>query len=254
MKKLSLITVFLAACLAAQLASAQTITLKKTEKLVPQGWTVADDDLKFKKDTQALLNDDGEVVSGILNSDTYLRPTGWQSVINDYCYVQASSVFFPRFFRPVGVRYGVALPTYGHVRYKSGSLVHFAKDGTVLSGTIDERTTVALQKDRYGFVDFKADTVLTFDAEGHIISGTLADDTRLRPSGWQKNRTDAASAGFLEFKGNRTITFDTDGYVTSGTVKEAGSWKNADGETITLPAKANVRFTADGAEIIDPKK
>ncbi|MDO4922331.1 MAG: hypothetical protein Q4E64_10980 [Phascolarctobacterium sp.] len=63
MKKLSLITVFLAACLAAQVTSAQTITLNKAEKLVPQGWTVADDDLKFKKDTQALLNDDGETIT-----------------------------------------------------------------------------------------------------------------------------------------------------------------------------------------------
>lgn len=254
MKKLSFLTIMLAACLTAQLACAQTITLNKAEKLVPQGWAVADDDLKFKKDTQALLNDDGEVISGVLNSDTYLRPTGWQSVINDYCYVQASSVFFPRFFRPVGVRYGIALPTYGHLRYKSDSLVHFAQDGTVLSGTIDEKVTVSLQKERYGFVDFKADTVLTFDAEGHIVSGTLDDDTRLRPLGWQQGRTDAASPGFLEFKGNRSITFSPNGYVISGTLKEAASWKNADGEVITLPAKANVRFTAEGAEIIEPKK
>ena len=254
MRKLAFAAAFLAVCLSAQLACAQTLTLDKTTPLVPQGWSVADDDLKFKKGTPAELNDDGEVVKGVLNSDTYLRPTGWRYIINDYYYAQASSVFFPRFFRPIGVRYGVALPTYGHIRYQGGEPIRFAADGTVLSGVIDEKVTLSLQENKYGFVEFKSDTALTFSEDGYVAAGTLADDTRLRPVGWKQNHADATGAGFLEFKGNRAIEFDADGYVTSGTLKTAASWKNADGKVIALPAKAQVRFSENGAEILDAKK
>ena len=41
----------------------KTITLDKDTKLVPQGWTVADD-IKFKKNTVVKLNDDGQVNRG----------------------------------------------------------------------------------------------------------------------------------------------------------------------------------------------
>ena len=41
----------------------KTITLDKDTKLVPQGWTVADD-IKFKKNTVVKLNDDGQVIEG----------------------------------------------------------------------------------------------------------------------------------------------------------------------------------------------
>ncbi len=132
--------------------------------------------------------------------------------------------------------------------------MRFAANGTVLSGTIDEKVTIALQENKYGFVEFKSDTVLTFDDEGQIVAGTLADDTRLRPVGWKQGHTDAASAGFLMFKGNRAIEFDADGYVISDTLKEAAAWKNADGEAVALPPKARVRFSENGAEILDPGK
>ena len=57
----------------------KTITLDKDTKLVPQGWTVADD-IKFKKNTVVKLNDDGQVIEGVLASATYLRPAGWKSL------------------------------------------------------------------------------------------------------------------------------------------------------------------------------
>lgn len=55
-------------------------TLTKSEELYPQGWTVGDQ-IKFKKGTTASLNDNGAVISGVLASDTYLRPQGWQAVL-----------------------------------------------------------------------------------------------------------------------------------------------------------------------------
>ena len=96
MRKLGILLSFVL-CLSAQVVSAETIKLDKTTMLVPQGWSVADEDLKFKKDTTAELNVRGEVVSAVLNKATYLRPTGWRSLINDYCYVETTDMFFPRF-------------------------------------------------------------------------------------------------------------------------------------------------------------
>ena len=76
----------------------KTITLDKDTKLVLQGWTVADD-IKFKKNTVVKLNDDGQVIEGVLASATYLRPAGWKSLASNYYYVERSAPFFPpRFF------------------------------------------------------------------------------------------------------------------------------------------------------------
>lgn len=232
-------------------AWAQTINLDKTTKLIPQGWTVVDDDeLKFKKNTAAVLNDEGQVVKGVLNSDTYLRPTGWKLLVNDYYYVETSADFFPpRFFRPFGHRYGVVIPAYGHVRYKSNTPVTFAADGTVLSGTIDNDVIVQLRPDAYGFVRFKDDTALRFYENGTVQDGTLAEDTRLRPLGWRNNLADD-SAGFVEFKSGTTITFTEDGYVASGTPKSKVLWHNADGTSQELDAKVQVKFTENKAEAV----
>ena len=48
MKKLAILLA-LVACLSAQGVSAESITLDKTTMLIPQGWSVADEDLKFKR-------------------------------------------------------------------------------------------------------------------------------------------------------------------------------------------------------------
>ncbi len=254
MKKKFLLIFAVSICLLAQSAYAETITLSKATMLIPQGWSVADEDLKFKKDSTAELNAQGEVISGILNKNTYLRPTGWRSLINDYCFVESSAGFFPRFFYPLDLRYGVTIPTYGHVRYSGDRLVEFAADGTVLRGVIDHKVTLTLDKDKYGFVDFKSGTILAFDQEGHVAHGTLSGDTYLRPVGWQEHSTDKKNAGFLLFKSSTTIDFNANGEVISGTLKEASAWKQADGTPIALPDKKLIHFNSDGAKIEMPEK
>ena len=122
--------------------------LTKSEELYPQGWTVGDQ-IKFKKGTTASLNDNGAVISGVLASDTYLRPQGWQRIINDYYFVSAytnRSPFFPRYYRywNNNSTYNIALSSYGHIRYKGGTAVTFSEQGTVLNGTIADETTVGL--------------------------------------------------------------------------------------------------------------
>ena len=234
----------LSAMLCMQLASAETILLDKATALVPQGWVVADDDLKFKKDTKAVLNDQGQMVEGVLNSDTFLRPTGWKNMIIDCTYEYSSGIVFPYYYGGISFNSQVPVQTYGHVRYKSGEKVVFSADGTILSGVISDTATFSLQSNKYGFVTFKDDTRLNFDEQGHILNGVLEDDTYLRPLGFANNKN--TMAGFLEFKGNRTISFTTDGFVTEGELKKEMVWKQPNGSTITLPAKKAISFAADG--------
>lgn len=239
---------FLSLLLCVQMASAETVLLEKSTAMVPQGWSVADDDLKFKKGTNAVLNDSGEVVEGVLTSDTYLRPTGWRNIINDYSYVETSNYFFPRFFPSWSFTTGAPFPTYGHLRYKDGEKIVFAPDGTVLSGVIDESSTFNLVKDKYGFVTFKEDTRLTFDTDGNIISGVLDDDTYLRPIGYANNPN--ALAGFVEFKKGGSTTFTAEGLVASGELKNELIWKQPNGSVITLPVKKTISFAQDGTASI----
>ena len=117
-----------------------------------------------------------------LDKDTKLVPQGW--TVADF--------YHP--YRP-----GLVIPADGHVRYMGNKSVIFAKDGTVLSGVIDNDVILQLSDNGYGFVRFKNDNLLTFDADGRVITGTLAEATKLRPLGWQHNLQDE-SAGFVEFK------------------------------------------------------
>ncbi len=236
----------------ANAALAKTITLDKDTKLIPQGWTVADD-IKFKKNTNAILNANGELVKGTLASSTYLRPTGWRLLANNYLYVEtAPDIFPPRFFRPFPHHHGVVIPADGHVRYKTNTLVTFAEDGTVLSGTIDNDVVLQLSEKAYGFVRFKNDTLLSFFPNGRVKSGVLAENTKLRPVGWHNNLADESS-GFVEFKSGMRVTFDIDGLVTQGSLTKKTLWYNADGSSQELEAKAPISFSTDRAAVIDEK-
>lgn len=42
------------------------------------------------------LNENNEVITGVLNRDIALRPTGWRNVINDYYEESNNSIFYPR--------------------------------------------------------------------------------------------------------------------------------------------------------------
>ena len=224
--------------------------LHKNEELYPQGWSVGDQ-VKFKKDTSAILNDKGEVISGVLASDTYLRPQGWERIINDYYFVSAytnRTPFFPRYYRywNNNSTYNIALSSYGHIRYKSGTTVKFSEQGTVLNGTVADEITVGIGEGQYGFIAFKNGSVLAFYDNGAVKTGTLSEDTKLRPVGWQNNSVERENVGFIEFKAKSVINFAQNGEVISCTLKEGVKWKNA-GIEIDLPANTVVNFSEQGA-------
>lgn len=255
LKKYALLACTLATILYANVSAAQTITLDKTTKLVPVGWSVAAD-IKFQKDTTVQLTPDGQVITGTLDTATYLRPTGWRNMINDFYYAAAGPALYPSIFWPPFDDFGpeptpaMLVPTYQHARYKSETPVTFASDGTVISGTLDEDITLSLQPGKYGFVNFKGGNQLIFYPNGAVQTATLANDTRLRPIGWQNNNFDS-NAGFVEFKGGTQITFTQDGYVSGGTLNESTLWFNSNGSSATLPPKTVVSFTPAGIEVVD---
>ncbi len=249
LKKFVIMAVLLCftACSAAFAESSRT--LEKNTELHPQGWSVGET-IKFKKKTAVRLNDVGEVISGTLADDTYLRPHGWQRIINDHYFVSAytGGGWFPRHHRYwPGSVYSVALSSYGHLRYKDNTAVTFSKQGTVLSGTVASKATVSLGEGQYGFVTFDDDTILEFYDSGAVKMGTLAEDTQLRPAFWQQNMADNSNAGFVEFKKETCVYFDEAGNVTMGTIKNAAPWKTG-GTVTTLAEKTEYKFTENGAE------
>ena len=227
-------------------ASAEERTLNQDTKLYPQGWSVGEQ-IKFKKDTRIETNEFGEVEVGVLAGDTYLRPRGWGKVINDYYYASAYADISPFFFRyPYAERrYNIAVPTYGHLRYKGGTEVAFSAEGDVLSGTIDESAAILLMDGKYGFVNFRKGSILTFYDAGMIKAGTLADDTNLRPVGWNNNLKEKDKAGFLKFKAKEIVEFNDKGLLVKGTLKEKTVWQQPSGMNYELPADKIISFNAD---------
>ena len=249
LSKMAVILSLFAFCGSAFAAPASK-TLTKNEELYPQGWSVGEQ-VKFAKGTTVSLNEKGAVITGVLANDTYLRPQGWQRIINDYYLVSAYTdrgFFFPRYYRywNNGTTYNMALPSYGHIRYQDGTEVTFSEQGTVLSGIIDDETTVGIGEGQYGFVAFQSGSVLAFYDNGAVKTGTLSEDTKLRPVGWQNNVRDMENAGFVEFKAKSVINLTPTGEVTSGRLKKTLKWKN-EGQEIELPANKVINFTEQGA-------
>ena len=224
--------------------------LTKNEELYPQGWSVGEQ-VKFKRGTTVSLNEKGAVVTGALASDTYLRPQGWERVINDYSLVSsyAGSFFSPHWIHG-GTIYNMAVPSYGHIRYQEGTSVTFSEQGTVISGTIADETTVGIGEGQYGFVAFKKDSELHFYDNGAVKTGTLSEDTKLHPVGWRNNAIDMENAGFVKFKAKSVVNLTPTGEVTSCTLKTTLKWKN-EGQEIELPANKVINFTEQGATVTE---
>ena len=92
--------------------------------------------------------------------------------------------------------------------------------------------------------------MLTFYQTGAVQTATLANDTSLRPVGWENN-TNNGNAGFVKFKGGTGISFTQDGYVTNGTLDETTTWQNPNGSSSTLIPKTVVSFTTTGIQVAE---
>lgn len=248
------ISVLVGICFAASGVMAQTRTLESDTELHPQGWTVGDR-VAFKKRTVVELNVQGEVISGTLAEDAFLRPRGWDRVINDYYYVTAytdNGFHFRRHFPLVqDGRYNMAIPGYGHLMYKAETSVVFSEQGDVLKGTLEENATIRLGEGNYGFLNFAKNHPLAFYPSGAVKSGVLAEDTYLRPRGWTNIPVVGDAAGFIRFKAKKPVLFNEQGELLAGTLKEDTRLLTVDGTVIIVAAGSDVFFGELGVATLE---
>jgi hypothetical protein len=226
---------------------AATVTLAADAELHPVNWATGT--VKFKKDTQVVTNEYGEVVSGVLAKDTRLHPAGWQRVMFDYTmesgYAPVTSSSGGGFSYGGG-SYSFAVPGEKYLHFKGGQPVIFNVRGEVISGTLDKTAYIRLVDDKEGYVGYKDDAPLSFHDNGVVAAGTLHGDTWLRPTGWQEILAANGGAGFLKFKKGTPISFTDGGLVTAGTLAAEAKLK-AEGQYVKIyPAGTAVRFTAKG--------
>lgn len=226
-------------------AAAESLTLQKDTELHPQGWSVGKF-ITFKRDSAAVLNQAGEVISGTLDKNTFLQPRGHSRVINDYYYTTIRTdigPFLHRYYHPfIDREYNVTIPGYGHLLYKGGTAVTFSEQGDVVSGTLADKATIRLGDGKYGFVTFKNSTILEFYPSGAVKSGTLDADTYLRPVEWQKHPGDNHSAGYIKFSKGRQLMFSESGEIISGTIKDKATLQTKDGSQQIFPAGSEIDF------------
>lgn len=185
MKRIALLVLILLLIPATLFAS--EIILKEDTDLHPQGWIAGS--LKFKSGTKVILNENGEVVSGILSGYWHwLAPVGKAETYSN--------------------RFGTSVDKPNMVWYRGDiAPVVFNKRGQVLSGALAERTSAVLLKDAFPSVDFLAGKVLAFREDGSVESGTILEDTYFKT---------AATGKFAKYKGRSEVTFNEKGEVTSG--------------------------------------
>lgn len=222
-RKLARVTLALALAvgLCGQSASAETLLLEKNTDYYLQGHSVGEE-VEFRKGTEVVLNEIGEVMEGTLNETVWLRPVGWKQVIQDYSFAAGYVDIRPFFPHMTNSTYQMALLNFGHLPYKEKTKIVLNEEGMVIRGTIKEDVTIALMEGKYGFVKLKSGEELVFYPNGKLKSGTLAEDTKLRPIGWRDRLTlDRERVGYVEFREGEDVEFDENGEVLIGTIKKS---------------------------------
>lgn len=165
--------------------------------LHPQGW-VSGGTLQFKPGSQVELNERGEVISGVLKFNEYLRSVGMGDEIR-------------------GITDSERPTPSNFLHFKgSNSITVFDEHGAVISGTLANSSYIYLIPDVDPCIKFKGDTTITFDKNGNIKTGTLNDDYYLRPLGG--NTFLPPTAGFIKFKARTQVVFGTNAQVIKGTI------------------------------------
>ncbi len=200
---------------------AAEMTLDKDTALHPQGWLSSD--LKFQKGP-VVLNERGEVVSGIMKERTYLRPAGDVHIflIDQYVYVKCDTLLF------------------------APGLVVFNERGEVISGVLDHDQDVSLYNDLLYYVGFRKGKELTFSSDHSVSKGTLNSNQSLRPLGWN-NQTwpTLTQSGFILFKGDTQVVFSK-GEVVSGTLAQDTELMTTYGKKKLFLADTFVTFNEKG--------
>lgn len=207
MKRILIILLALLLIPTAALCSTTKVLDKDTE-LHPQGWTSGS--LLFKQGSSVELNDQGEVVSGVLKSNAILHAIGRG-------------------------RFDIN-PISNYLYFKSDSALRFDEQGFVISGTLADDTYLFLIYISEPQVKFQGGTTILFSRSGDVLKGTLNKDTSLRPSGWKIFLPN--NAGFLTFKAGTEVTFGPAAQIIKGTIASDLALSG-----ITYPAGTTLQFS-----------
>ncbi|MBP2657260.1 MAG: hypothetical protein H6Q69_292 [Firmicutes bacterium] len=189
-----------------------TKVLDKDTELQPQGWTAGT--LKFKQGGTVELNEQGQVISGILKSFSQLRPV--------------ASAF----------SHALITARIGNIFFQSDYNVTFDEHGHVLSGILGTDSDVCLSPNTEPYVGFKYNTAILFDKDGNLIKGTICDDTLLRPIGWKNYLPIDNNAGLIKFKAGTEVVLGANAQVIKGTIANDLTVNG-----ITYPAGTTLQFS-----------
>lgn len=210
-----------------------TKSLDENTRITPPGVIVATraEVPMFKKGTEVILNDFGEVLEGILAENISLPyETGNnQSSVRTAAYIPTPApqppIIIPRTAPaapPLFIPYSVTdtAPQIRVLPFKGGTKVTFNHRGEAIKGTLSSGQTINLNPANRISV---SDAELSFHPNGMVALCTLASDSYLRPVGWSEILTDnfterIACSGFVEFKAGKPIELNDKGEVVKGTL------------------------------------
>ncbi|WP_094603363.1 hypothetical protein SPSIL_027420 [Sporomusa silvacetica DSM 10669] len=197
-------------------AARYTKTLNEDTRMTPPGVIVAtwSEIPKFKKGTDVMLNEYGEVFEGILAENVklpYETGTSQDSIRTAYTPL-------PMYFYSYTTE-----PKYRVLPFKGGTKVTFNDKGEVIKGIISSSSErIDLNQTNHILV---SDGEISFHKNGMLATCSLASASYLRPVGWQQilteNDTDnSACSGLVEFKSRKPIVLNEKGEVVKGTLNK----------------------------------
>lgn len=206
-------------------SAAITKTLDVDTKLIPAGLLATDDPPTFKKGTTVTLNENGEVIEGILAYDVLLSCV-------PLAYEESERYYFK--------------PYKGW--FNKDTKVTFNSRGEVIKGTTlyslyPSYLNVPLNSS--SFITLKQLTEVSFHANGMMAYGTPFSDTYLKPVGW-KQITDNGMGGLVQFKGGRQIELSSNGEVLKGTLNKDTKLISPAGNIKVYEAGTVVEFDNNG--------
>lgn len=234
----TMVLTFLFFCHNASVNAEQIIkTLDDNTKMTPPGTRAIElrDIPEFKKGTAVTLNDNGEVIEGILSAAIMLPCVD-------------GVPFYYRFYE------AAQIPMANRIlKFKENTKVTFNDSGEVVRGTV-AGGLLGIPVSKANYISLRDGTEIIFHGNGIPASCTLDFDTYLRPVGWQKNLTAGYTnkincAGFAEFTGGRQVELNDKGEVTKGTLNKDTKLLSLDGSFKIYGAGTTVEFDENGAVV-----
>ncbi len=226
LKRIGLLTVLLMTFLffchnASANAVVNTKILEKNTKLIPSGLLATDDPPTFKSGTMVTLNENGEVIEGILAYDALLS-----------C--------IPLIFEENGEKYFRSYKGW----FNKDTKVTFNSRGAVIKGTTIytiEPWYLNVPLNSSSFIRLKQSTEVSFHSNGMMAYGTIHSNTYLKPVGWNQI-TDNGMAGLVQFKGGKKIELNYKGEVIKGILNKDTKLMSPNGSLKVYEADTAVEF------------